>query len=292
MSLLLEVIEELYTFAIDSISRVFGMYNRRGREVVYALEAPVANPAIELTAPEPEGPRTFRSVADVLQREDYSTNPAEKNTVMYVGTNEVPLYERPTQEFDTRIATLTYGDMVMVLAQQGRWSQVVEGQHTGWVLREDLVDRAAYVYPEFIIGEENGPDDPNTVRIRAMFNDTFGGGMMQFPLQAGEYILYKLKRKGLDIAWPVTRSRVPGRWHGILKGVPGIHMGIIPKTGSIMEWVWNETIGHLAYVEAVFPDETIHLSEANFPDRGIYNERIMTREEWRELRPVFIQVST
>ncbi len=237
--------------------------------------------------PEP----TFKKIEAVLKQDPPLALANEKNVVMYVGTNETPLYMKPTQEFDTCIGILAYGEMAMVLEQRGRWAKVVCRELEGWVLREDLVDRAAYVYPEFVIGEENDVDDPNTARVRAMLGDTFGGAKVEFPLQAGEYVMYRLKRKGLSIPWPATRPRVPGLWHSILKGVPGIHMGIVPKTGAVMEYVFKEELGHVAYVEAVFPDETIHISEVNYPDRGIYNERIITREEWRELRPVFIQVA-
>jgi surface antigen len=53
----------------------------------------------------------------------------------------------------------------------------------------------------------------------------------------------------------------------------------------------DNEVGYLAYVEAVFPDDVITISEANFPDAGIYNERSLTKEEWKDLRPIFIQFS-
>jgi surface antigen len=49
--------------------------------------------------------------------------------------------------------------------------------------------------------------------------------------------------------------------------------------------------GHVSYVEAVFPDKSIQVSEANWPEDGIYNERVMVEEEWRALAPHFIVVS-
>ncbi len=296
MQLLFSVIDELYSFALESILGLFravsSIVKDEKQSVVYALEAPVTstNVAIEVEAPVEED-TTFRSMEALLKKNHVEPLTEENNVVMYVGTNEVALYMKPTQEFDTCLGTLRYGDMVMVLEQRGRWANVVCGTLEGWVLREDLVDRAAYVYPEFVIGQENGVDDPNTVRVRAMIGDMFGGAKIEFPLQAGEYVMYRFKRKGLTIHWGEKRPRVPGLWHTLLKGVQGIHMGITPKTGSIMEYVFKDEIGHVAYVEAVFPDETIHISETNYPDRGIYNERIITREEWRELKPIFIQVS-
>jgi surface antigen len=57
-----------------------------------------------------------------------------------------------------------------------------------------------------------------------------------------------------------------------------------------MEYMVTEDSGHLAYVESVFPDETLKLSEVGYPDSGIYNERVLTREEWKELKSIFIQV--
>lgn len=235
---------------------------------------------------------SFRSIEDVMAR--HSTLPEAgqelKNTVMYAGGNEISMYKNPTQEFDSVIGSLSYGDMVMVLAQKGRWANVVHGEQNGWVLRDDLVDRAAYVYPKFVIGEQNIPDDPNTIRVRAIISDMFGGGRGEMPLQAGEYVAYRLLRKGLHISWPNVRPRTPGLWHTILKGVTGIHMGVAPKTGAVMEYILTENMGHVAYVEAVFPDETINISEVNFPEDGIYNERVLTQEEWKELKPVFIQV--
>mgnify|MGYP000400181490 CR=1 FL=1 len=56
-----------------------------------------------------------------------------------------------------------------------------------------------------------------------------------------------------------------------------------------MEYVSDEDIGHLAYVEAVFPDESISCSEIGEPERGYYNERTLGKEVWQHLKPVFIQ---
>ncbi|MCR4286353.1 MAG: hypothetical protein NUW00_05660, partial [Candidatus Kaiserbacteria bacterium] len=74
-------------------------------------------------------------------------------------------------------------------------------------------------------------------------------------------------------------------------GVPHVHVGVVPKMGSIMEYISDADTGHLAFVEAVFPDDTISVSEVNFPDSGIYNERELSKDEWKELKPVFIAVS-
>lgn len=238
---------------------------------------------------------TFRKVQEILH-EGTMTN-AESiihthNTIMYAGTVSVPLFKNPTIEFDTQIGTIPYGDLVMMREPQGRFYRALWNGIEGWVLKDDLVDRAVRVHPQFQIGEENSVDHPNTVHVRAIIQDTFGLSRSEFPLQAGEYVLYRLWKKGIRIAWPEIRPRVPGLWHSILKGVPGVHIGITPKAGAIMEYMLDGDVGHLAFVEAVFPNETIALSEANFPDSGTYNERELPREDWKELRPVFISVHT
>lgn len=237
-------------------------------------------------------PVSFKSIEDVLQSRTQERPMAveAKNMIMYVSTTDAPLYINPTVEFDTTIAVLPYGEMVMMLDIQGRFYKVAWQDLIGWMLKDDLVDRAARTRPEFIIGKENLADDANTIQVRAMLGDPFNAAQSDFPLQAGEYVLYKLKEKGRTIVWPPTRPRTPGRWHSILGGVPRIHIGVVPKVRSIMEYVHDDDSGHLAYVEDVRSDETISVSEADHPDSGKYNERLLTKEEWKELRPVFIEV--
>jgi hypothetical protein len=246
--------------------------------------------AMDIPDEEMFAPSAFRSVHEILNAETYAESDTGKQTIMYAGRSPVLLYKNPTVEFDGEIAKIPYGEMVMMLEARGRFFQAAWGAQKGWVLREDLVDRAAFVYPAFVMGEKNDAEHRNTTHTRGILNDVFGGARSELPLQAGEYILYRLWRKSIRINWPPARPRLPGVWHKILKGVPGVHVNIVPKTGSIMEYLINPEIGHLAYVEAVFPDNSITISEVNYPDSGIYSERTLLPEEWRELRPVFIQI--
>jgi hypothetical protein len=214
-----------------------------------------------------------------------------KHTVMYALAHETPLYKDPTIGFDSCIAKIPYGELVLVMEPQGRFYRVVWENYEGWVLKDNLADRAGTVYPEFVQGEENSVDHPNTAHVRALINDTFGLGQSEFPLQAGEYVLYRLMRRGIRIQWPETRPRTPGSWHTILRGLSGVYISVLPKQGTIIEYTEENDIGHLAYVEAVFPDGTVTISEANYPHAGIYNERSLSKEMWRSLRPVFIEVT-
>jgi len=237
-----------------------------------------------------KSPVTFKTVRDILQTETKSLAVAQKNTVMYAQTVAVPIYANPTVEFDTQIGSIPYGELVLMVKPQGRFYQVIWNGIEGWVLRDDLADRANRVYPEFLVGQENLVDHVNTSHVRAIIGDTFGIGRSDFPLQAGEYIVYRLWRKGIHIPWTDVRPRVPGLWHTILRGSPKVHSSITPTVGSIMEYVFDQEIGHVGYVEAVFPDQTITISEVNYPDSGIYNERELSQEEWKALKPVFINI--
>lgn len=297
MHTLYSVIDDLYSYTIGTIVRLltndariheaFLLNPRRTAHDVLPQaeeqeEAVLADDAIVQQT-------SFRAIDSILKTRAVSEPIA--HSVMYVGSARAPLFLNPTKEFDAVIRELSYGTMVMVLEEKGRFARISQNGSDGWTLRDDLIDRAAYVYPEFQIGEENGADEPNTLRTRAVIGDAFHGGEAEFPLQAGEYAYYKLVRKGLAITWPDVRPRTPGMWHTILKGVSGVSIGVIPKVGSIMEYTQPDETGHLAYVEAVFPDESIVLSEANYPDRGIYNERTLVKEEWTMLNPLFLQIT-
>ncbi len=234
-------------------------------------------------------PPSFKRLGDVIGgRVEGEVAP---HTVAFVGSAESPLFGTPTKSFDTVITRIPYGSMIMVLEEKGRFSKVAKDGLVGWMLRDDLRARAAHVFPEFVVGEENGHDDPNTLRLRACIKDIFHGGETEVPLQSGEYVLYMLMRKNVQIDWPPTRPRTPGMWHTLLKGAPRVYVGVVPKAGSILEYTLENDTGHLAYVDAVFPDDRISISEVNYPDNGMYSERTLTKDEWQALNPIFIQVS-
>lgn len=299
------VIDTLYTAVISFTVRCIRAYtspqapvdaHKKIHEVVHDGNTDVdsqetAVEKVDSHAVVDEAVPTFKKIESILKTDTYVHTDMARNTIMYAGNVSVPVYKNPTMEFDAQIGVIPYGEMVMMLEPQGRFLKVIWNTLEGWVLKDDLVDRAIRVYPEFTVGKENGVDDSNTVHVRAIIKDEFGVSRSEFSLQAGEYVLYRLWKKGIRIEWPKTRPRVPGLWHTILKGVPRVHVGVTPKVGSVMEYMLNNDVGHLAYVEAVFPDNTITISEANFPDSGMYNERELTTEEWKELKPVFITVT-
>jgi len=301
MNIIIAVVRDIFLFIRDSFTDLFGSASSpstllpphtppaqlapghtQSQELEPELKFEIESVDLE------EEEQTFRSAADILE----STPSPQKNTVLYVGEDGVPLYTHPTIEFDGVFTTVPYGAMVMALENKGRWVRVSYKQYIGWGVRDMFFDRAAYVYPGFVVGEQNGVDSVNTLRARACIGNEFHADQAELPLTAPEYVLYRLCKKGIDaVPWSASaRPRTPGTWHEILRGKDGVHITIEPKGGSVMEYTRESGEGHLAFVEAVFPDETISLSEANYPDSGIYNERVLTKEEWQGLRPVFITI--
>lgn len=61
-----------------------------------------------------------------------------------------------------------------------------------------------------------------------------------------------------------------------------------PKVGCAMcftgglETTSAKNTGHIAYVEEVYDDESIFISEANWPGGGKYNERKLTKANWKD----------
>ena len=308
--LLWAVVEDLGSFAFESVRGLF-VVPTHSTETMPLLTAPSSYVSLPLHATEEaahtlsvrpstslaERPQTgLQAVGAVAS---FILRPAlQKNTVMYTASYATPLRSTPESHTsrDSIYQMLPYGSMVMVLEVSGDWARVSSGAHTGWVYAEDLAEKSADVYPAFRVGEPNEAEDPTTIRVRAIINDEFGAGDLDLPLQAEEYVLYRLYKRGAKIAWPAIRPRTPGTWHKILENTKKISLSARPSAGAIMECMLESEVdedglaGHIAYVEAVYPDDTIQISEANWPDKGIYNERVLPLEEWQALTPTFLVV--
>ncbi len=299
MQLLLAVVEDLYTFAVSLL------FSRRGEDidtqlrlslpasrVVSAFREPV-----EIDVPPPLSVMVeeslFAEESDAASHEWAVMEEVlpQKHTLVYCAQSQVPLRTMPDGTADTVIADVWYGDMLMLLEAGPEWSHVGVGNKKGYVPTDTIVQKAADVYPTFLPGEANGAQDENTTRLRLVIRDEFSTRLSQLPLQAHEYVYYKLLRRGTHIDWPDTRPRTPGCWARILSVLPAVSLSDVPSTGAIMEYMSEEGEAHLSYVEKVFSDHTIQLSDVGWPDRGIYNERVMEENEWRALTLVFIVIA-
>ncbi len=203
--------------------------------------------------------------------------------------NQAKIFTAPAFTLDGVITKVPYGAVVDVFQTQNRWFKISYHGTIGWMLREDLVEELKV--PQFKLGVFYSADNETTISVRRELDDEFAGGLAQLPLTAEEYVSYRLKRQGVNVPWGKERPRLAGTWQNLLKGRSGAHIGITPKTGSVMETIEDSTFGHLAYIEAVYPDQSILISEFGYPELGQYSERTLPKAEWIEWRPVFIEIT-
>jgi len=208
----------------------------------------------------------------------------------FIGVIGTYFYQDPVLAFDSALKRLEYGTSVRLVSLQGRWAQVRIAGAVGWVFKDALVVQINAVYPSFVSGIRYDAQHPDTVKLRACIDDEFGGARGDHVLSPAEYVYYRLKQKKRLINWGDIRLRIPGTWQRKLKGSLGIYISIAPKTESVMEYIVDD-IGHLAFVEAVFPDGSMNITEIGKFDDNSYTEGILQPEQWRELRPVFIEVN-
>jgi hypothetical protein len=83
-----------------------------------------------------------------------------------------------------------------------------------------------------------------------------------------------------------------GTVHQLLRGQPGVTIGVEPKTSSLIEGMETETHkAFLGVVVAVQPDGTITVQSVGRVNAGEFRVEHFTRTAWREFRPVFISFS-
>jgi hypothetical protein len=308
MQLLWDVITELAQFAVGAVGALFSRKHATAQLIAppMRLALPVQSaPAERLPISEPlplltEPEDTFKSVAAVIEERTprarehtlkAASMTAPSSVKQYTCVRDVPLFKNPTKEFDAILATLPYGATLMVLEERSAWTHVRYDGQFGWVERSNLTGVFAAVRPYFVIKERCNAASEATQRLRGLIQDAFGGERAHVPLQSEEYVYFRLLERGLDLPSIAARPRRAGLWHKLFAGIRGVHIGVRPKTGAVMEYTDADEVGHLAYVEAVFPDESVSLTEIGNPEESFYSERVLTKDAWQALAPVFIQFS-
>lgn len=213
----------------------------------------------------------------------------EIGEILYVTEQPAHLFYSPVAAFDGVITKIPFGAPVQANRIQNRWQEVVFGNLKGWILKDHLSKDP--VNPQFISGTLYDAEDKETKTVRAFIDDDFFGGSLCAPLQDVEYVTFRLATKAKYIEWSHQRPRLAGTWQRLLKGQPGIHVSVSPGTDSVMEVIDEDDVGHVLYVDAVFNDNSILVSEVGNPEVGQFYARKLTESEWKELRPVFINVS-
>lgn len=208
----------------------------------------------------------------------------------------------PAELLDNKVAAIPHGQEIQVVAEQGKWFEIeYSNGKRGWVSSAHLTDEkpveqkqriikedVTSELPQFKIAVANLADSVNTVKLRKIINDEFGGGVNGWDLQCTEYAHYKIQQMGIQIQWPSDRPRHGGRWADVFEKNKLYKVLYEPKAGCAMCFTsgfrtaaMNST-GHVAFVEQVLDDGSIKISEANWPPPGKYNERVVPVSEWRD----------
>jgi len=172
----------------------------------------------------------------------------------------------------------------------GRWAKISSETISGWILKDMLFSDVAAVLPQFQIDAVYTHTTKEAQQLRAYIRDEFGGGHADLTLTDAEYVSYRLQEQGSPIDWGTSMTqRIPGTWQRQLRGRAGMYIAITPTDSCVMEYVIDD-IGFVAYVDEVYPDESIKVSHVGRVVPGQYTEYMMPKEEYREISPVFITV--
>ena len=223
----------------------------------------------------------------------------QKGQKVYTNKQGIHFRKSPDTSNDANIIRdLDWGEEALLTDEP--WLKVKIGTQEGWI-RSDKTTETAPVQPlsmpqvvRFVIGQTNLADNPNTIEVRKIINDEFGGGLNKWNLQCTEYTQYRVKTKlGITIQWPVKSGRNGGKWWKIFQDAGLYKIVSEPKAGCAIcftaglssDLKINE-IGHVAFVEEVLPDGSVRVSEANWPPpgqqpQGQYNKRIIPKEKWQ-----------
>ncbi len=279
MQTLLAVIDDLFQFARTS---VFGVSKHE-----YRIELPVINAMQSSLLALPQHENEDNKTRSFLVAHEHELPPS--GSVYFIGAIGVELHADPVVAFDVVLCVIPYGQQVRMLKLGGRWAYVKWKDVEGWIFKDALQEQARDVFPVFEDGGFYDAENIETKKLRLCIADMFRGGAASLILTDAEYVTYKLQQKELSLPWNNERPRTPGTWQKKLRGKEGVHIGIVPKTGAILEYIVDD-VGYVGYVEAVFPDQTIKLSAIGLTDEGVYSEQMIPNDLWRELRPVFIEV--
>lgn len=276
MKILLAVISDLYLFAK-------GLLKPKSKEL-----SQKSLPPASVTTPVTTKINIATSVKpnDAIKAPDILN---DNGNAGYICVGLAKVFVRPVWVVDTVIATLSLGKKIQIQNYQGRFVNIIAGDFEGWVLKDEVTTEKQQVWPELINSEIYEASSPVTVSIRGLINDEFFTTELYLPLQATEYVTYRLLERNLNLPWPKIRPREVGLWHEILKGQLGIVSSLEARTGSIMEGVMEDDKPFLAYVEAVAVDGTLEITSVGRLREGQYRRETLSKAQVFALRPVYIQ---
>jgi hypothetical protein len=299
------VLQDLWDFLVDEIGRLghqlgFGSFTgSTGTRMVHVDQNLSMIPAIApVVAPLPIGSPVTPPLLMTETKPLAITGTASTATVSptlpparvyYVHEKSgAILLESPYLTYDGAIHTIPYGRAVTVSQLVGNYAAVLVQGQIGYLSKDSITPHRYEVWPLFVTTKHYDASAPATLQARRIIQDVFLCGRIGLPLQASEYVLLRLEQDNIVVPWSSTINRIPGHWHTLLRGQPGVKNTVIPHSDSIIEWVAEDGIGRLGYVEHVLPDQTIQMSAIGVVAPGEYTESLVPAVVWREWRPVFI----
>ena len=281
MKILLEVFADLWNFATFGLFRNSGTTKNK-KPLPEAVEEPEEEIVREI--------RRQPFAASTEKAKVIDVDLVQVSQDGYVCAESARVFLRSAWSFDGAFMTLTFGHKVQVIRYEGRFVQVRVGDTAGWILKDEITTNYADIFPIFHKDIVYLYEHTEAKKLRQLTKDEFFAIELRMPLQAVEFASYILRQDGRPISWSNERPRLAGNWQNLLKGHLGIHIGIEPRTGSIMEYQYRDGTGHVGYVKEVHADETIVFLSVGREVDGKYTEELFTKTKWQEYRPVFIQV--
>jgi hypothetical protein len=283
MSVLLSVLKDLWDFSLVSLglSKHLAL-NETALTKTLLLEAAHASNQHVIADPEV---RSLKIESEPVISE------LSFGSKAFIVVNKSSLFHRPVWTFDGSFMSIPYSTEVRVLSYEGRFVRISYKSFYGFILKEDIEDNIEKIFPNFQISEIYSANHPDTKKVRKYFKDEFFAEVLFLPLQSVEFAYYRLLLDNRRIEWSEERPRLAGNWANILKGKMGVQIGIVPKTGSIMEYLKPDGSGFVGYVKSVLIDESIIVVGVGRVIDGEYSEEAISREKCLSLSPVFISVT-
>jgi hypothetical protein len=261
---------ELYEFAVESLPFC-------QKDKVVSPEAPLALPT---AAPIP----LLQRHETPLLSEKSDTRSLLTQATAYVVIESAQVFARPVWAFDSVIGILPYGATVSVLGFQGRFAEISYQTLVGWVHKDALTESKVNVWPALKDGMVYEALAPETVLIRKLLKDEFFASELYLPLQPQEFISYALLTRKQLLPKTTIRPRLPGLWHEIYKGKPGVTIGLQPKTGSIMEAFPSDHESFIGLVTAVHVDESVVVETVGKAVEGCYQVESFSKSDWQSIQ--------
>lgn len=211
----------------------------------------------------------------------------EYGRVAYVKVDHLTCYSSSETGKKVKLATYLYGESVRVLRVENGKAEISKGLVHGWTDDDSLTTDPDEIFPSFEMLETYDEDSEATIRVRKCLKHHFKNIGSKY-LEPEEYVLYRLMKDRVAIAWDNINSLLTKSWYQRLIGNRAVKLSEEPRTYSVMEYVNSQGQIKQGYVTAVYPDRTIMVESVGRENPGEFRLEELSHVEWVSWRPVFI----